>query len=247
MTVVLTLIVVSSVATVASRHVGAQSFNQREEGRVWGADRISTAIAISNRGFPQGASTAYLADAEGFADALAAGSLVDGPVLLVPRCGELPGIVVAEIDRLDPQQVLALGGVAGVSDQILRQAVQGRPEPELTCPGALAAHQGDVELFVRERGDRAVLSIANRSGSTLEFGEYYVLERLEGGGFEPLVPAVGPFPDVARQLADGEVSEVATIGPTIVQAGEERPLPPGRYRAIKDVSGHRLAVEFTIQ
>ncbi len=54
--------------------------------RIAGASRVDTAVAISRAAFPDGAPTAYLARADVFADALAAGALTDGPILLVPSC-----------------------------------------------------------------------------------------------------------------------------------------------------------------
>ena len=94
----------------------------RESGRVSGPDRIATAVAISQRAFPNGAAVAYLANAATFVDAVAGGTLTDGPVLLVPQCGDLPPVVAQEIARLDPDQVLTLGGSAAVCDAILAAA-----------------------------------------------------------------------------------------------------------------------------
>jgi hypothetical protein len=94
----------------------------RATSRLSGADRFATAVAIAQRAFPQGSAVAYLARADVAADALAAGSLADGPVLLVPACGEVPEVVLAEIRRLDPTEVIALGGDAAVCDATLQQA-----------------------------------------------------------------------------------------------------------------------------
>lgn len=98
----------------------------RDTGRVAGADRLGTAVQISRRAFPDGAEVTYLARSDVFADALAAGTLTDGPVLLVPSCGELPSVVRDEIVRLDPGQVLALGGPSAVCDALLGAASAGR-------------------------------------------------------------------------------------------------------------------------
>lgn len=95
----------------------------RESGRLAGPDRFATAVAISQAAFPQGAAVAYLARADEFADALAAGSLTDGPILLVPSCGEVPQVVADEIRRLDPARVVALGGTVAVGDAVLNAAV----------------------------------------------------------------------------------------------------------------------------
>lgn len=90
--------------------------------RIAGPDRITTAVAISEEQFPDGAGVVYLARADQFADAVAGGSLTAGPVLLVPQCGGVPDAVAVEIDRLDPETVTALGGDDAVCEDTLRQA-----------------------------------------------------------------------------------------------------------------------------
>lgn len=90
--------------------------------RLSGPDRITTAIAISADQFPSGAAAVYLARADQPADAVAGGVLTDGPILLVPSCGAMPPVVAAEIARLDPVEVVALGGPGAVCDAILEAA-----------------------------------------------------------------------------------------------------------------------------
>ena len=94
----------------------------RQTGRLSGPDRFATAVAITRAAYPNGADVIYLARADDFADALAGGSLSDGPILLVPACGTLPTVVADEIRRLDPQRVVALGGTVAVCDEMLAQA-----------------------------------------------------------------------------------------------------------------------------
>ncbi len=98
----------------------------RETGRLAGPTRIATAGAISQAQFPDGAEVVHLARADDFPDALAGGTLTDGPILLVPSCGPLPPEVAAEIARLDPDRVLALGGPAAVCDAVLAEAAAVR-------------------------------------------------------------------------------------------------------------------------
>lgn len=100
----------------------APGTTDRETGRVPGPDRITTAIAVAQRQLPDGAEVAYLARADEFPAALAGGTLTDGPVLLVPTCGELPAAVADEIARLDPTSVLTLGGPEAVCDELLDAA-----------------------------------------------------------------------------------------------------------------------------
>jgi hypothetical protein len=91
-------------------------------GRVAGPNRIETAVAISRRAFPDGAAVAYLARADDPVDAVSGGTLVDGPILVVPSCGDLPSVVAEEVRRLRPGMVVTLGGTAAVCDRMLEQA-----------------------------------------------------------------------------------------------------------------------------
>jgi hypothetical protein len=95
----------------------------RSGGRVAGPTRFETAVAISQRAFPNGAATVYLARSDIGVDALAGGVLTDGPILLVPNCGPVPEPVKAEIRRVSPNQVLALGGGAAICDATLQEAI----------------------------------------------------------------------------------------------------------------------------
>lgn len=94
----------------------------RATGRLAGPDRMSTAVAISQRAFPDGAAVVYLARQDLNPDALVAGALSDGPVLLVPSCGALPAVVADEIRRLGAREVFALGGPGSVCQEILDAA-----------------------------------------------------------------------------------------------------------------------------
>lgn len=94
----------------------------RDQGRLAGPGRIDTAVEISRYEFPEGSDDAFLARGDLFADAVVGGTLTDGPTLLVPRTGQLPSVVAAELSRLSPPQVTALGGTAAVGEQILTQA-----------------------------------------------------------------------------------------------------------------------------
>jgi putative cell wall-binding protein len=82
-----------------------------------GADRYATSVAISRGAFGPGTSAVFLATGETFPDALAAAAVagvVPSPVLLVHHdC--IPGAVDDEIDRLDPDTIVVLGGTSATS------------------------------------------------------------------------------------------------------------------------------------
>src|SRR5205085_575715 len=84
--------------------------------RLAGADRYGTAAALSAATFVPGVPVVYLTTGVGFADAVvagAAGAARGGPVLLTSPTG-LPGVTAAELGRLQPRQVVIVGGPRSV-------------------------------------------------------------------------------------------------------------------------------------
>ncbi|MGA9275749.1 cell wall-binding repeat-containing protein, partial [Ilumatobacter sp.] len=89
-----------------------------------GANRYATSVRISQEAFPDGADVVFLATGTNFADALAAGPAagsLDAPVLLTAT-NQLPSVVRAELQRLDPSVVYVLGGPAAISPSVEAQA-----------------------------------------------------------------------------------------------------------------------------
>jgi putative cell wall-binding protein len=90
--------------------------------RLAGVNRYATAAAISRDVFAPGASTAFVATGEGFADALAAGPAaikMHAPLLLT-RGSSLPSETATELERLRPTTIYVLGGQSVVGDDVLR-------------------------------------------------------------------------------------------------------------------------------
>lgn len=211
--------------------------------RLAGPDRVATAIEISRYGFPDGADEVYLAGVDATPDALAAGALTGGPLLLVPRCGSVPQLVLDEIARLGPDRVIALGGDRAVNPDVLRQAVNGETDARATCP------REGVALVVVDRaadGSWVDVAIRNDTDDRLEYGRQYTLERRENGIWRPLDPPVGPFTSELLVLEPRSTTEPDRIGPTVVRNGQEMQLEPGEYRVSKDVAGASYSTTFTI-
>lgn len=99
--------------------------------RIAGNDRVDTAAAISARAFPHGSQKVYIARSDGPIDALAGGTLVDGPVLLVPVNGTVPASVRNEINRARAVEIVALGGPSAIPDTVLSNVAQGRSTARL--------------------------------------------------------------------------------------------------------------------
>ena len=94
--------------------------------RIYGADRYATAVALSQ--VIHGAnsvSTVYIATGTAFPDGLSAGPVAgtqSAPLLLV-RPNAVPAVVADELRRLDPTNVVFVGGSGAISDGV-REAVR---------------------------------------------------------------------------------------------------------------------------
>ena len=91
-----------------------------DQERLAGANRFATAVAVSQRAFPSGASTVFVASGRTFPDALAAGPAAGalGGALLLTEPGSLPTVVRNEIDRLNPDTIYLVGGTGAVSSAV---------------------------------------------------------------------------------------------------------------------------------
>ncbi len=90
--------------------------------RIAEGDRYGTAAAIS-RGHAPRAGVAYLATGQAYPDALTGAALAgsrDAPVLLT-RTDRLPAVTRAELERLQPQEIVILGGTGAVSNAVERE------------------------------------------------------------------------------------------------------------------------------
>ncbi len=152
--------------------------------RLQGATRYETSAKISAHRFadPSAASVVYLARGDLFADALAAGALSDGPVLLVPSCRGVPSGVAAEIDRLDPGRVIALGGTQAVCPATLAAAADGRPAARIGGEGRYATAALIAERAYPGGSDRVYLAKGENSpdavvGGTLTDGPVLLADK----------------------------------------------------------------------
>lgn len=91
-----------------------------EKGRIYGANRIDTSIAIAKEAFPGQAQSVYLARMDVFADALAGGALTKGGIYIYMPGSEV--LLKAAIDQVNAPKVMALGGPSAVSEDVLDQA-----------------------------------------------------------------------------------------------------------------------------
>lgn len=222
----------------------AEAAAGRPRARLAGADRIGTAGAIARRAFPDGAEAVYLASTAGAADAVVAGALTNGPILLVPETGSLPLEVDSAISDLRPRRVVAIGGRAAIPDTVLEEAAGGRITGRLAGPdrfataARIATHafpRGAARVYLARADDLADAVVAG----TLTDGPVL------------LVPACGPVPPrVASAVTDlAPRAVVALGGPRAVcdltrDRVADRPAPPDATRAPKDVADAVAALAF---
>lgn len=87
--------------------------------RIAGKDRVLTSISVSKRYYKK-SDTVILANADNYADALAASSYassVDAPILLVKN-STLNRELTSEIERLSAKNVVIVGGESAISDDV---------------------------------------------------------------------------------------------------------------------------------
>lgn len=196
-------LVVGLVPAVAAP-AGADGFATR----LAGDDRFETAVQVSRERFRDAdeIDTVYLARADVFADAVAGGVLTRGPVLLVPVHGAVPDVVLEEVERLDPEDVVALGGAQAVSDQVLSDVGGPRTVARLAGDDRLSTA---VEIARHQFPDRAEVAYLARADVLADAVAAGTLE----GGPVLLVPPDGALPAVvADQLASSAPRQVVALG-----------------------------------
>ncbi|MGR0221464.1 N,N-dimethylformamidase beta subunit family domain-containing protein [Agromyces sp. ZXT2-6] len=98
--------------------------------RASGPDRYATAADVSERTFGAGVPVAYVAAGTDFPDALSAGTAgaqLGGPVLLTAPTS-LPAATFDELDRLDPQRIVVVGGTGAVSEAVRSRLMSLAPQ-----------------------------------------------------------------------------------------------------------------------
>ena len=89
-----------------------------------GDNRFETAALLSERTYPTGAETVYLASGQNYPDALAAGAAAGknaGPILLTGR-DQLAPAAAKELKRLTPKKIVVLGGTGAISSAVFDAA-----------------------------------------------------------------------------------------------------------------------------
>ncbi len=94
--------------------------------RVSSSDRFATAVAVSQKAFPDSAAgvpVAYIASGVAFPDALSAGAAAAKKhgTLLLTHPGVLDAVVADELVRLHPARIVVVGGPAAIGEGVVDQ------------------------------------------------------------------------------------------------------------------------------
>lgn len=140
-------------------------FLKAAQTRLFGDDRYATPVQIARAQFPgtstpsgpvtPGVPVVYLANGASFPDALSAGpaaALEGGPLLLTPATS-LPAAVAAELDRLNPQRVVVVGGAAVVSAAVASQAASYAANPTAIRLGGATRYETSRLIALRMLGN----------------------------------------------------------------------------------------------
>lgn len=118
------IVVLGGTAAVSEAVIAQlRSYTTGTVSRIAGADRYGTAAAVAGA-FAPGRAATFLATGTAYPDALAGGpaaALLDVPLLLVAP-DRVPAPTAAQLDRIRPERLVVLGGLAAVRDEVAAAA-----------------------------------------------------------------------------------------------------------------------------
>lgn len=198
--------------------------------RLAGSNRFETAVAIARQAFPIPPTTVYLAEGLALADAMAAGSLWDGPVVLTTG-STLPDAVRTYLNEVQPERVIALGGTGAVPQVVLEQAKVSETTELGRLAGAnrfetaneIAKHAfpygADVVYITDGTGSQGIIGSDPLAGASLRNGPILFGSRQDGLSSATLevISNLG-----ATQVVQLGYNQLGTYQPARFLAGADR-------------------------
>ena len=182
-----------------------------ELSRVEGSERISTAVAVSQRVL-DGAGAVVLASAANFPDALVSAPLAiaeDAALLLTDR-SSVPQVTLDEIERLGAGRVIVLGGPAAIDEEVVRALRQRGLDVERTSGEDRIATA--VAAAQRSGGQPPVVVLA----SGFAFPDGLSGAALAGALGAPLLLTDGTTVSPATADVIGQAEVLVVGGPAVV-------------------------------
>lgn len=162
--------------------------------RIAGANRYATSVAGSKALYTDEILAAhpldvvFVASGTNYPDALAATTFVVpfGPLLLVPPTGTVPSLVMNELRRLDPANIVLIGGENAVSEEIVTQL------STIATPGYVAGQDRyETAAIVAEIADEGFES--QDGGTASGIGTMFVVNGTTFADALPAGAATGPL------------------------------------------------------
>jgi len=205
----------SAISSAVASQVGTLGV---DVARWQGGDRYGTAAAISKASYPNGAVNVYLATGTAFPDALAGSALaaVAGGPLLLTDPKSLPAATSAEITRLHPSAIIALGGTSAVSDSVLDAAVNaagGAQKSRMAGSDRYATADAIASTLVQVRGGTTASNGALLA-TGLDFADALAGAAWAGATDRPLFLAPGTYvvPHTWQTLQTLKAPSVTVLG-----------------------------------
>ncbi|MGD8193038.1 cell wall-binding repeat-containing protein [Herbiconiux sp. P18] len=190
--------------------------------RIAGADRFEVSVNASKAGYPDGASTVYVASGAVFPDALSAGPAAtsDSAPILLTTADTLPASVKAEIQRLSPERIVIVGGPATVSAAVATQLKALAPTvTRLGGADRFEASRAVADSAFPDGAERVVLATGLNYPDALSAGA-----AIDGAGPVILIDGAATKLDAATKALItklGATEIVIAGGPASVSAGIE--------------------------
>jgi putative cell wall-binding protein len=175
--------------------------------RVAGNDRFATAAQLAERAAGSRPARLWIATGSNYPDALA-GAALGEPIVLVTRDG-VPDASAAALRRIDPAQVVAVGGTAVITDATLAAAARhGQARADRVAGGDRYATSAAVAARTRTSAGVGWIATGRSFPDALAAGP---IATRDGA---PLLLVEGDrlHPDVERELRRLEPAEVVVVG-----------------------------------
>ena len=180
--------------------------------RLFGLDRFETAAQLSRQTFEPGVDTVFIATGQEFADALAGGppgAMLGAPILLVTQT-ELPPVTATELDRLNPGEIVVLGGPVAVGQPVFDRLgeftdgevrrIEGQNRFETAAQIARTYYESDTAVAYVATGQNFPDALAGGPAAFLEGGPVVLVTPSE---------VTGPTEAVLREL---EPQRIVVLG-----------------------------------
>ncbi|MDO4791371.1 MAG: cell wall-binding repeat-containing protein [Buchananella hordeovulneris] len=190
--------------------------------RAGGTDRFNTSLAVSAAAYPKPgvATTAYVTRGDVVADALVAGSMTDGPVLLAPAGVNKPSReLVAEIKRLGVRNVVLVGGEQGLTGEFEQKLAAATGKTVMRASGEDRIETAVSLSRLRFAGKASTVYLADAFGPTGEGSPDAVAGAVLVDGPVLLVPNAGD----KRELIEREIIRVGAK--KVVALGGQSAIP----------------------